>query len=84
MFLQFRFPHSVTPSLIYREVEIFEKKKNIEGGGSQKFLVKMGVGYPYRAGVVYKRGIHCFPLMMYGFCSKNVFYSASFSFIYSI
>ena len=50
--------------------------------GDQGFLVEMeGGGKTYKGeGVVYRGRKHCFPLIMYGFCSNNVLSSASLSF----
>ena len=50
--------------------------------GDQDCLVKKGrdVSNIGGGGVYRKGGKHCFSLVMYGFCSSNVLYSASLSF----
>ena len=64
---------------IYWGLRFLKNHKRIEEG-SKDFLVKMG-GNPYIQGVVNKSvGNYCFSLVIYGFCSNNVLYSASLSF----
>ena len=53
--------------------------KNHKRGGLKIFLQKKEENNPYM-GVVFRRGQHCFLLVMYGFYSKNPLYSASLSF----
>ena len=62
LFWKYNVSHSVTPQLIYRGIEIFEK----HGRGAHDFLVKISY-----------RGEHYFTLVVYGFCSNNALYSAS-------
>ena len=59
----------------YRGVEIFEKSQK----GGSRFSWKMAGGNHIGRGV-YRRGGHCFPLMMYRFCSNNALHPTSPSF----
>ena len=66
-------------TLYLQEVQIFEKSQ--KGGKDSRFFCKNRGRVINIEGVVYRReGYHCFSLMIYGFCSKNVLYSASVSF----
>ena len=51
------------------------------GGGGRGVCVGEGLGGGgVHIGSVYRRGKHCFSLIIYGFCRSNALYSVNLSF----